>query len=283
MAIETIIGTELADTLAGDSGRDQIFGRALDDVLSGRDGRDTILGEAGNDTISGGDGRDYLSGGDGGDDLRGGDGRDTLAGEAGTDTLSGGDGRDLLLGGRGVDQLTGGDDRDTFAFTGPAFEPNVEGGAGRIAGDGVRQAVNAANTATDNVMDFDLDDDAFAFDASDFGLSEVRFFNAANADGTTDLSDVGDANVVVVGSFANAGAAANAIAAASTLNEGGFFVYFNATLGVTRVVHSENLGADNGAGVGTGDINVLAALRGETGADALRLHDDFSAGNFVLI
>ena len=239
------------------------------------------FGTNGNDQLIGGNRADFLSG-DGGDDtLKGRCGPDVLFGGAGNDTLSGGNGRDFLDGGAGVDSLTGGHGADSFAFSGDPFAPNVADSPTRIAGDGIRQVVNGADTATDNVQNFTTND-RFVFDANDLGLSELRFFNGAAEDGSTDLSHVGDANVVVVGSFTNAIAAANAIATASDLNEAGAFVYFNATLNINRFVYSENLGADNGAGAGTGDFSVLAALRNTVGQDAIQLLPNFQANNFAL-
>lgn len=258
-------GTDAAETLAGGNFADILFAFAGNDFLSGGNGADVLDGGEGNDTISGGNGRDALFGG------------------AGQDLLEGGNGQDFLDGGAGLDTLIGGNGRDTFAFSGNPLAQNVAGvGAVAIAGDGVRQVVNGPDNATDNVLDLNIYNDTIAFDGSDFQLNDVRFFNAAQADGSTDLSAIGDANFVIVGSFSNAGAAANAIAAASDLDEAGVFVYFNSTLGVNRLVYSENIGADNGAGVGTGDINVLAAFRDVTGDAAIELLPSFSESVFDL-
>jgi Ca2+-binding RTX toxin-like protein len=265
---------------------DQLNGGPGDDELFGGHGRDLVRGGAGADTLHGGNGGDRLVGGDGNDSLDGGNGRDALYGGAGTDSLSGGNGGDRLAGGDGVDALTGGHGRDTFVYDETAFAPRVEGGAGRIADDGVRQVVNAANTATNNVLDFN-DNDRFQFDAHTLGLDHFAFANAARPDGTTDLSLIhGDDNVIVVGGFANAGLAANAIATASDFHGAGVFVYFNTTLQVSRVVFSEDLGGNtaavdaNGNHVGTGDIDVLFALRNLSGAEGLAHQSLFQADNF---
>jgi Ca2+-binding RTX toxin-like protein len=265
---------------------DELNGGPGDDELFGGHGRDVIRGGAGADTLHGGNGADRLAGGDGNDSLDGGNGPDALYGGAGTDTLSGGNGADRLAGGDGVDSLIGGRGPDTFVYDETAFAPRVEGGAGRIAGDGVRQVVNAANTATNNVLDFN-DDDRFQFDAHALGLDHFAFANAARVDGTTDLAQIhGDDNVVVVGGFANAALAANAIATASDFHGAGVFVYFNTTLQVSRVVFSEDLGGNtaavdaNGNHVGTGDIDVLFALRNLTGAEGLAHQSLFQADNF---
>jgi Ca2+-binding RTX toxin-like protein len=265
---------------------DELNGGPGDDELFGGNGRDFVAGGAGADTLHGGNGVDRLAGGDGNDSLDGGNGADALYGGAGTDTLSGGNGGDRLAGGDGVDSLIGGRGPDTFVYDETAFAPRVEGGAGRIAGDGVRQVVNAANTATNNVLDFN-DDDRFQFDAHALGLDHFAFANAARPDGTTDLSLIhGDDNVIVVGGFANAALAANAIATASDFHGAGVFVYFNTTLQVSRVVFSEDLGGNtaavdaNGNHVGTGDIDVLFALRNLSGAEGLAHQSLFQAENF---
>jgi Ca2+-binding RTX toxin-like protein len=232
-------------------------------------------------------GADLLDGGDGMDTLLGGNGDDILFGGLDSDNLHGGSGHDILDGGVGVDALTGGRGADAFLFSGDRFAVTVEGGAPRIEGDGVRQIVNAADTATDNILDLHFARDEIVFEGSDFLLEDLRFLNAAKADGTTDLTGIGDANIVVVGSFAAAGAAANAIAAASDLQEAGAFIYHNSTLGVNRLVYSENLGADDagvtGVVTGTGDINVLAAFRNLTGTDAIEALPHVSPELFALI
>jgi Ca2+-binding RTX toxin-like protein len=265
---------------------DELNGGTGDDELFGGQGRDVLMGGAGADTLHGGNGADWVAGGDGNDSLDGGNGADALYGGAGTDTLSGGNGPDRLAGGDGVDSLIGGRGPDTFVYDETAFAARVAGGASGIAGDGVRQVVNAANTATNNVLDFG-DDDRFQFDAHALGLDHFAFANAARADGTTDLAQIhGDDNVIVVGGFANAALAANAIATASDFHGPGVFVYFNTTLQVSRVVFSEDLGGNtaavdaNGNHVGTGDIDVLFALRNLSGAEGLAHQSLFQADNF---
>ncbi len=76
--IERVRGTELADSITGNSGNN---------LLEGWDGNDTVDGGAGNDTLFGGFGNDSLFGGTGNDTLVGGRGADTLDGGANTDTV----------------------------------------------------------------------------------------------------------------------------------------------------------------------------------------------------
>ena len=93
---ETILGTGLADTLAGGSDTDRMFGLAGNDKLFGNGGNDRLLGAAGNDILAGGDGVDTLGGAAGNDILAGGAGVDTLAGGFGRDTMTGGAARDIF-------------------------------------------------------------------------------------------------------------------------------------------------------------------------------------------
>jgi Ca2+-binding RTX toxin-like protein len=248
-----------------------------------------LIGTVGDDQLSGRQGRDRLEGQEGNDSLDGGNGVDALLGGAGTDSLAGGNGGDHLAGGDGVDSMIGGRGPDAFVYDETVFAPRVADGVGRIAGDGVRQVVNAANTSTDNILDF-TDDDQVQFDAEALGLDHFAFANAARPDGTTDLALIqADSNVIVVGSFANAALAANAIATASEFHGPGIFVYFNSTLQVARVVFSEDLGANtatvdvNGNLVGAGDIDVLFALRNLAGADGLQHQSLFQADDFGFI
>ncbi len=84
---ETILGTGVADTLAGGSDKDRMFGLAGNDKLFGNGGNDTLVGAAGNDILAGGAGVDTLAGGFGRDTMTGGAARDifdfNLAAETG--------------------------------------------------------------------------------------------------------------------------------------------------------------------------------------------------------
>ena len=80
-AYQRTAGTEEADTLEGDDGRDLILGLAGDDTLTGHGGDDQIEGGKGADLIDGGAGNDLLYGGAGADTFffGVGDGHDTIA------------------------------------------------------------------------------------------------------------------------------------------------------------------------------------------------------------
>lgn len=58
--IEGLVGSNLNDSLRGDSGNNYLWGGAGDDVLFGRDGDDVLLGNLGNDVLYGGEGNDIF-------------------------------------------------------------------------------------------------------------------------------------------------------------------------------------------------------------------------------
>jgi hypothetical protein len=119
------------------------------------------------------------------------------------------------------------------------------------------------------ITDFEIGRDDLALDSDVFAIDELRFASGV----TAELA--GDANLIVqLDPFANAAAAAAAIAANDAITaDAGFFVYFNTTLGIHRLVHSEDL-SDGG------DFSVLANLANQTDAATLAAH---SAGDFLLV
>lgn len=150
--IETVGGSDFADSLTGDANSNKLWGRAGSDVLAGGAGDDSLYGEAGADTLQGGDGQDWLIGGAGGDMLNGGNGIDTAnyAEASGAISLS-------LLAGTG----TGGDAAgDSFVgvenVLGSAFGDQIKGDAGanglwgmvgadRLYGAGGNDALNGGD------------------------------------------------------------------------------------------------------------------------------------------
>lgn len=148
---EHVYGTDFADTIIGDAGRNILFGYGGDDVIFGGAGDDVIRGGLGADTMDGGDGIDWLryvespagvtvdlnvalqvSAGDaagdvisGFENVQGSDFGDVIYGDAnanyilgfgGDDVISGGAGRDTIRGGEGADTLDGGSDIDTLQY-----------------------------------------------------------------------------------------------------------------------------------------------------------------------
>lgn len=102
-------------------------GNELANTMTGGNGNDQLSGLGGNDQLLGGNGNDSLNGGDGNDNLQGGNGNDTLSGGTGVDTLTGGTGDDVLNGGSGNDVMDGGTGNDTFVFAAAFGRDRISG------------------------------------------------------------------------------------------------------------------------------------------------------------
>ncbi|MBD2530996.1 hypothetical protein H6G97_15975 [Nostoc flagelliforme FACHB-838] len=240
--------------ITGNNGNNALFGTAKNDFISGR---------AGNDTLEGRDGNDYLYGDKGNDILRGGNGDDFLVGEQGNDILKGDNGNDFLAGGFGIDTLTGGAGKDTFDYADILF-PN--GFPARGA-----NGIGVLNQP-DRITDYQIGVDDFVFETGQLGLGfgeRVKYKEGVSSK----LS--GNPNVLVLlDAFPNAAAAAKAIANNNAItSDAGLFVYYNSTLGISRVVYSSDL-AD------AGPISVLANL---TNLTSLSNQAKFSPQDFSFI
>ncbi|WP_108723972.1 malectin domain-containing carbohydrate-binding protein [Hyphococcus luteus] len=194
--VENIIGTALADTIAGDANANRLEGGDGDDTLAGAGGADTIIGGLGDDVVDGGsdgdvlygdEGADNLSGGDGADLIYGGDGNDAItAGAGGTVIEQDGSGQDVTVdvansvyGEGGDDTLTGGDDKDSLV--GGAGDDVLSGGAGldTLVADG-----------GDDTLDGGADSDIFVIASTAQADGETRIVNAAGYD-TLELAIAG--------------------------------------------------------------------------------------------
>ncbi|MGG5817229.1 calcium-binding protein [Falsiroseomonas sp. HW251] len=87
-----------------------IVGTDVANQVAGGAGGDTIEGNGGNDHLRGEEGNDFLLGGDGQDQIYGGAGADTMSGGAGNDTLDG----DMYEVGAGADVMRGGAGNDSY-------------------------------------------------------------------------------------------------------------------------------------------------------------------------
>lgn len=214
--------------------------------------------------FSGGDGNDSFDGSGTSTLLQvsGDAGNDTLVGGTGNDGITGGDGNDIITGGDGVDTLTGGVGADQFVYAGNVFA----GGAATPAGT---TGINALNKP-DVIKDFETGSDRFNLNSRDLGINAINFQKGTSAALT-------NGNVLVLtDGFAAAAGAAKAIAGnANITDKEGAFVYFNTTLGISRLVYSKDLA--NG-----GDISVLANL-GDAKTGAVGNQVNFSANNFSLV
>ncbi len=115
-----------ADEIDGNDGADQIFGDDGADILRGGAGNDVIEGGAGKDTINGGDDNDWIDGGDGNDNINGGNQDDVIFGGGGNDVIDGWPGDDIIDGGKGNDEIRGDSGEDTL-IGGPGRDTLVGG------------------------------------------------------------------------------------------------------------------------------------------------------------
>jgi Ca2+-binding RTX toxin-like protein len=181
-------------------------------------------------------------------------------GGSGADTLIGGDYNDILIGGDGVDVLTGGDGYDRFVYNSNPFA----NGPLVTTPNGIK-----ALNQPDRITDFSQVKDQFSFDRSALGLNDLRYTEG-------NVNQLTDGNVLVLTGtgFINAAAAAKAIADNNMITtEKGVFSYFNTTLGISRVVYSENLSSG-------GNISVLANL---TSITDVGQQVNFGADNFAIV
>jgi hypothetical protein len=120
---------------------------------------------------------------------------------------------------------------------------------------------------------FDIFTDRFVFNPNAFSnISSINFISSLGAD----LPDAG-ANVIVLQNSTapfNAGLAATLIANQLTTDGAGFFVYFNTTLNVSRLVYSTHLN------VADADLAILARITSATGQGAIDNLSRFSEANF---
>jgi Ca2+-binding RTX toxin-like protein len=199
----TVDTSEVFD-VSGDGGNDSFI---INDLTGTGVELVQFSGDAGDDLADGRQSRTPLQ-------LNGGDGNDTLIGGLGTTVAATG----ATLG----DTLTGGAGQDQFTFATDPF-------TGALPGQNFNQP--------DVVTDYEIGVDQLVFDRQAFGLSALEFQqgDVAQLSGNSNL-------LVLEGTFANAGEAAAAIAANEAITaDRGLFVYFNRTLGFSRVVSSQDL------------------------------------------
>ncbi len=261
---ELFIGDAEDNIASGGRGNDLLRGNDGNDLLFGGSGDDGLLGGLGIDELFGGRGQDFLFGETGSDRLFGGRGEDFLSSGADDDFLSGGRGDDTLIGGDGIDTLTGGRGKDQFVYEGDMFANGTLVPAGKTG-------INILNKP-DVITDFEIGTDQFAFSQADLGIENLVFQSGR----ASEIAN--DGNVIVLqDAFASAGAAARAIADNNNITaDEGIFVYFNSTLGLTRMAYSRDL-SDGG------DFSVLANLNNQRGEVGMANLAKFTASDFTLV
>lgn len=286
------LSTSESDLIVGTRNADSINGLVGNNIIFGRQGNDTLLGSSGEDLLVGGQGSDSLKGGDDSDAVRGGTNNDTLAGDRGDDLLFGNRGNDLLSGGNDNDTIFGGSGNDTLAgeqgadelIGGFGFDVFVYSG-NPFSGEDVSAPERQIIGNEDAILDFNLSQDIYRLNATDFGV--VGDVNFATLDGnTTNASIKPETNVITLLNSDNdnnldtpflAGTAANQIAELTTEDRDGFFVYFNSDLQLNRLVYSTNL---NDA---SADLKIISRQTDLIGQNAVSALTEFSADNFEFV
>ena len=133
----------------------------------------------------------------------------------------------------------------------------------------------------ESFVNFSIANDIFAMDSTAFGVAgPVRF-----VDSTTANLPTGGVNVVVLQDFDNdanpltpfgAANAADLIAGRITEHGAGFFVYFNQSLNLPRLVYSTDLSSSES------DLRVLARMLNLTGPEGRNAIPTFTAANFEI-
>jgi hypothetical protein len=148
-----------------------------------------------------------------------------------------------------------------------------------FAGTNVLNAPGRQIVGGENFISFNTATDVFALDSSVFGVpADLNFVNTS----VSFLPTAGE-NVVVLETFDNdnntltpfgAGQAADLIASRVTTPGPGFFIYFNQSLDLPRLVFSTDLSSTQS------DLKILARLLNLNGASGQAALRNFTASNF---
>jgi hypothetical protein len=128
---------------------------------------------------------------------------------------------------------------------------------------------------------FSVANDLFSFEPTVFGVANQVAFSS----GLAASLPTGGLNTIVLQdsdndnnptTAFNAGTAANLIADRIDLSGAGFFVYFNSSLTVNRLVYSTDLSSSSA------DLKILARLTNPTGQGAIGTLPTFTTNNFEI-
>lgn len=304
-----LVGNDLANTIWGGAGSDNLRGQSGDDTLFGGEGDDTLQGGAGNDVLDGGEGLDTVDFSDtsagvsidlalsgnqtissgvganpiveteqviGIENLIGSVGDDDVYAVSGGSTISGLAGDDTLRGRAGDDNLSGGEGLDTLI--GGAGDDVIDGGSGNdelTGGDGDDRLIGGeGNDSLDGGGGVDIVDYSGASGGVLVDLSVATAQVVGANQGVDTLQSV---EGVIGSSFADVisgDSSNNSLIGGDgddTLNGGSGDDVVDGGLGNDSI--DGGAGADNLSG-GSGDDSLLAGL----GDDTLR----GGAGNDVL-
>jgi hypothetical protein len=148
-----------------------------------------------------------------------------------------------------------------------------------FAGTNVLNTPGRQVVGGEDFVSFSIPTDTFSLESTVFGVgSSVNFVNTLAANLPT-----GGVNVVVLQTFDNdanpltpfgAGNAADLIANQITTTGPGFFIYFNQSLDLPRLVYSTDLSDHNA------DLKILARMLNLNGAGGRNAIPNFTAANF---
>ena len=227
IGIESVIGTDFADTIEGDGNANTLQGGRGDDQLIGGAGNDTLIGGRGADHLSGGSGIDIAAytlstegvtidmanGASGGGDAEGDtfDGIEIVLGSFHDDTIRGDATDNILRGGRGADVLDGrsGFDIADYSQADEAVTVNLSLGGG-TAGEALGDTLVDIEMLVGSVFDdtFIGGDGGDRFDGGfgndqlrgGFGSDSYLFGYDSAADVVTELGSTSDTDRVILGS-----------------------------------------------------------------------------------
>jgi hypothetical protein len=150
-----------------------------------------------------------------------------------------------------------------------------------FAGTNVKNAPGRQIVGGEDFLSFSIGTDVFSFESTVFGVgSTVDFVNAP-----VETIPVGGVNVIVLQTFDNdanpltpfgAGNAADLIASRVTTPGPGFFIYFNQSLDLPRLVYSTDLSSSSA------DLKILARILNLNGANGRNAIPTFTAANFAI-
>ncbi|WP_442909610.1 beta strand repeat-containing protein, partial [Hydrogenophaga sp.] len=172
-SIESLRGSEFADTLMGNSIANRLQGRAGDDTIDGGAGDDNLHGGYGNDTLTGGAGNDTFEYG------LSGEGEDTITDFAVGDAIR----VSTTLSTTGVTNGTG------AGLTGKNIQASTSGGVTTLYID--TDAVAGADVQIDLLGTFNTSQFAISNEAD--GSSLITYSNAGTPNGTGDVTIIGTA------------------------------------------------------------------------------------------
>jgi hypothetical protein len=159
---------------------------------------------------------------------------------------------------------------DTFTFNKDPF-----------AGTPVLNVPGRQIVGGEDFISFSIARDIFSLDATVFGVDPTVHF----ASGTAATLPTSGENIVVLQDFDNdanpltpfgAGQAADLIASRITTDAPGFFIYFNQSLDLPRLVYSTDLGSSDA------DLKILARMLNLNGQEGRNAMPTFTAANFEI-